>query len=116
MFADFDKIFNDFEKMFLNGNGRRKTFRSNDGSFYITTLYSNYEPTTEDKINSLKYELEKMIELQEFEKAVELRDRIKKLESNKDEIEKLNSDLLESIKTQDFENCVKLRDKIKSLK
>lgn len=116
MFADFDRLFNEFEKMLLTNNGRRKTFRSDDGSFYVTTLYSNYEPTTEDKLKSLKYELDRMIELQEFEKAVEIRDRIKKLESNKDEIEKLNSELSESIKNQDFEKCVVLRDKIKSLK
>ena len=56
------------------------------------------------------------VESQDFEKAVELRDTIKKLEVNKEEIKKLNDELESYIKNQDFENAIIIRDKIKSLK
>ena len=117
MFTDFNNLFNEFEKMMSSQlNGRKKTFRTNDGIVHITTFYGNDKTSSEDNISELKYELERLVESQEFEKAVELRDKIKKLEINKESIEKLNLELSESIKSQDFERCINLRDKIRSLK
>ena len=60
--------------------------------------------------------LDDAVEKQDFEKAVELRDKIKKLEDNKEELSKLNNELNECIKKQDFENAIVVRDKIKKLK
>lgn len=117
MFSDFDKLFNEFEKMMLNPTyGKRRTYKGDDGLYYITTYYNRNKPTTEDKIEYLKNELDRYVELQDFETAVKVRDQIKKLESNKDSIDKLNLELEESIKNQDFEKCIELRDKIRSLK
>jgi protein-arginine kinase activator protein McsA len=117
MFSDFDKLFNEFEKMMFNpSNGKRRTYKGDDGLYYITTYYNRNKPTTEDKIEYLKNELDRYVELQDFETAVKVRDQIKKLESNKDSIDKLNLELEESIKNQDFEKCIELRDKIRSLK
>jgi len=117
MFSDFNKLFEEFEKMMTNPSyGKKRTYRGDDGLYYITTYYNRNKPTTEDKIEYLKSELERYVEIQDFESAVKLRDQIKKLESNKDSIEKLNLELEESIKNQDFEKCIELRNKIKSLK
>ena len=57
-----------------------------------------------------------VIENQEFELAVELRDRIKNLEQNQEEIKKLNDELKSHIQNQDFEKCIEVRNKINSLK
>jgi protein-arginine kinase activator protein McsA len=48
--------------------------------------------------------------------AVELRDKIKKIEENKEELSKLEKELSECVKSQDYESAIKLRDKIKDLK
>jgi len=53
---------------------------------------------------------------QEFERAAELRDKIKKLEKSKDEINKLQTELDDAISKQDFESAIKLRDKINKMK
>ena len=114
MFSNFDKL---FEKMMLNPTyGKRRTYKGDDGLYYITTYYNRNKPTTEDKIEYLKNELDRYVELQDFETAVKVRDQIKKLETNKGSIDKLNLELEESIKNQDYEKCIELRDKIRSLK
>jgi protein-arginine kinase activator protein McsA len=64
----------------------------------------------------LKQKLNIAVDEQNFEEAVELRDKIKNLEKNKEELIKLNKELDECVKKQDFENAIKLRDKIKGLK
>ena len=104
-----------------NGKWKTETYTSPNGMFryVITTSYGNPKKIVKkesDEISLLKKELEECVEKQEFEKAVELRDKIKKLELNKEELSKLNKELNESVKKQDFENAIKLRDKIKSLK
>jgi protein-arginine kinase activator protein McsA len=118
---NFNRLFNELFRMddpFLNPkNFEKKTYRSEDGSMvftYITNKQSNV--SEDDEISVLKYKLDLAVESQDFEKAVELRDKIKKLEINKESIEKYNLELSESIKSQDFERCINLRDKIRSLK
>ena len=56
------------------------------------------------------------VEEQDFEQAVELRDKIKNLEENKEKISELNKELEECIKTQNFEKAIEVRDKLNSLK
>lgn len=133
-FKNFDKLFKEFDEMFFeqphlknkekvedvfdeDGEWEKRTYVSDTGLFsytFLTRKSKTNKPTNE--IDTLKHELNKSVENQDFEKAVELRDKIKKLESNKEELTKLNKELNECIKKQDFENAIKLRDKIKSLK
>lgn len=137
-FGDFDSMFNELNSMFNdnqfyvtgkrkvengtdnNGEWTKESFISDDGTYSVTTIVrsnslQSKSTRTDDKVESLKIELEKLVESQEFEKAVELRDRIKNLEVNQDKINKLKSELEESIKKQDFETSIKLRDEIKKL-
>ena len=133
-FKNFDKLFKEFDEMFFeqphlkikekvedvfdeDGEWEKRTYVSDTGLFSYTFL--TRKPKTNkstNEIDRLKHELNKSVENQDFEKSVELRDKIKKLESNKEELTKLNKELDECVKKQDFENAIKLRDKIKSLK
>jgi len=104
-----------------NGEWKTETYTSPNGMFryVITTTHrtSNKKSLEEtDKILLLKKELQDCVEKQEFERAVEVRDTIKKLEKNQDEIKKMQSELDESISKQDFELSIKLRDKLNKLK
>jgi excinuclease UvrABC helicase subunit UvrB len=104
-----------------NGEWKTETYTSPNGMFryVITTTHrtSNKKSLEEtDKISLLKKELQDCVEKQEFERAVEVRDKIKKLEKNQDEIKKMQSELDESIGKQDFELSIKLRDKLNKLK
>lgn len=133
-FRNFDRLFKEFDEMFFeqphlknkekvedifdeDGEWEKRTYVSDTGLFSYTFLTKKSKTNgSTNEIDTLKYELDKSVENQDFEKAVELRDKIKKLESNKEELTKLNKELDECIKKQDFENAIKLRDKIKSLK
>jgi excinuclease UvrABC helicase subunit UvrB len=133
-FRNFDKLFKEFDEMFFenphlknkekvgdvfdeDGEWEKRTYVSDTGLFSYTFLTRKSKTNgSTNEIDTLKYELDKSVENQDFEKSVELRDKIKKLESNKEELTKLNKELNECIKKQDFENAIKLRDKIKSLK
>ena len=60
--------------------------------------------------------MQKAIDEQEFEMAVEFRDRIKSLEENKDKITALENDLKQAISKQEFEKAIEIRDELKKLK
>ena len=117
---NFEKLFNELRSSdpFLNGdNWERKNYKSEDGSIsftYITNKRGGLNK--QDEISLLKQKLDISVDEQNFEEAVELRDKIKNLEKNKEELTKLNQELNESIKKQDFENAIIIRDKIKNLK
>jgi len=133
-FRNFDRLFREFDELFFeqphlknkeqtetvsdeNGDWEKRTYVSDSGLFsytFLTRKQNTNKPTNE--IDTLKIELEKCVENQDFEKAVELRDKIKKIESNIEGITKLNKELDECVKKQDFEKAIKLRDKIKNLK
>jgi excinuclease UvrABC helicase subunit UvrB len=98
-----------------NGEWERKTYVSDTGLFSYS-FFTRKNNTNSDELSKLKNELSLCVENQEFERAVELRDKIKKLESNKEELTKLKLELNESIKKQDFERSIVLRDKINLLK
>lgn len=99
-----------------NGEWERKTYVSDTGLFSYSFFTRKNNLNSNDEIHKLKNELDLCVENQEFEKAVELRDKIKKLELNKEEINKLKLELNESIKNQDFEKSIIIRDKLKSFK
>lgn len=101
------------------GDWSKETFTSKDGTYQVTSFVRTYgstsKPKESDELTTLKKELESVIELQEFEKACELRDKIKNVEANKDKINELQTQLDKVISEQNFEDAIKLRDKIKKL-
>lgn len=136
LFRNFNRLFrelNSFDELFdmkpfdekenvengvdNHGEWEKRTYVSDNGLFSYTylTRKSKYDKPKDEMFN-LKKELDLCVENQEFEKAVELRDKIKKLEENKEELLKLNNELNECIKNQDFERAIVLRDTIKKLK
>jgi excinuclease UvrABC helicase subunit UvrB len=101
-----------------NGEWEKRSYVSDNGLFSYTyfTRKGNSTNKNKNEINNLKLELDECVEKQDFEKAVELRDKIKKLEENKEELKELNKELEDCVKTQDFERAIVVRDKIKKLK
>lgn len=136
LFRNFNRLFrelNSFDEIFNmepldskerierrvddDGEWEKRTYVSENGLFSYTYLIRKSKPNnSKDEIYNLKQELETCVENQEFERAVELRDKIKNLEENKEELSKLNNELNECIKNQDFERAIVLRDTIKKLK
>jgi len=100
-----------------DSNFEKKTYKSEDGSItftYITNTKGDLNKS--DELYLLKQKLEMAVEKQNFEEAVELRDKIKNLEENKEKISELNKELEDCIKIQDFEKAIELRDRINTLK
>ena len=115
---EFDRMMDEMFNTTMNNRGwDKKTYRSPDGSISYTymTRGINNEPKN-DELGLLNRKLEVAIEKQEFEEAVELRDKIKSLEENKEKISELQTKLDECIKKQEFEKAIEYRDKIKDLK
>ena len=104
-----------------NGEWKTETYTSPNGMFryVITTTHrtpNKKSPEETDEISLLKKELQDCVERQEFERAVEVRDKIKNFEKNQDEIKNLQTKLDDAISNQDFESAIKLRDKLNKLK
>jgi protein-arginine kinase activator protein McsA len=116
----YNDIFRAFDEMFTqltpsNGEWKTQTKVSDDGTTKITTYY--YDNTKSNPTSkNLKQQLEIAIENEDFEKAVELRDQIKKLDTNQKEVEKLENELRKSIEEQNFEKSIEIRDQLKKLK
>ena len=116
----YNDIFRAFDEMFTqltpsNGEWKTQSKISDDGTMKITTYYYDNAKTNPTSKN-LKQQLEIAIENEDFEKAVELRDQIKKLETNQKVIDKLEADLKKSIEEQNFEKSIEIRDQLKKLK
>jgi len=136
MFNDMDSMFN--EPFFIKGKTKSdsgtdekgdwhsESFISDDGTYSVTSIVRSYSSggntpkstnkSSTNEINSLKREMERCVEDQNYEKAAELRDQIQKLEENQDKISELETKLNKSVKEQDFEQSIKLRDQINKLK
>jgi protein-arginine kinase activator protein McsA len=122
-FNKFNRLFDDFFSrnesfnfdQFLTGdnNLEKRVYTNEDGSVNVVYIKNG---KNRNEIDGLKQKLDMAIENQEFELAVELRDRIKNLEQNQEEIKKLNDELKNHIQNQDFEKCIEVRDKINTLK
>jgi len=97
-----------------NGEWTKKTFKSSDGLYQMSYFTKNYNKPNE--LETLKKQLDSAVLNQDFELAVELRDKIKVIENNKLELDKLNKELSECVKNQDYEEAIIIRDKIKELK
>ena len=115
-----NNIFRAFDEMLTqltpsNGEWKTQTKVSDDGTMKITTYYYDNAKTNPTSKN-LKQQLEIAIENEDFEKAVELRDQIKKLDTNQKEVDKLENELRKSIEEQNFEKSIEIRDQLKKLK
>ncbi len=108
----FDEIMKELESIFDNTEPTH--YRVGPNGFYFTYSTQGSVDETNDLTN-LKTELQTAVESQDFEMAVELRDKIKSLEENGEKIKKLKSELQESIKKENFEKSIELRDEIKKL-
>ena len=112
----YNDIFRAFDEMFAqftpnNGEWKTQTKVSEDGTMKITSYYYDNAKTSPTSKN-----LKQQLENEDFEKAVELRDQIKKLESNQKEIDKLEEELKKSIEEQNFEKSIEIRDQLRKLK
>lgn len=97
------------------GDWVKQTFTSKDDSYRISTFYRT---TSNKSINSVTKDLQKQldecVEKQEFEKAAELRDKIKALKENQKHIKDLQKQLDEAVQKQEYEMAAQLRDQIKN--
>ena len=118
---NFNDILRAFDDMFAQfdsrlGEWKSQTKVSEDGTMKVTTYYRSNEPRKSKDNTGLKHQLEMAIENEDFEKAVEIRDQIKKLESNQEVINKLEEELKQSIKEHNFERSIEIRDELKGLR
>jgi len=120
------KNFNDILRMFDDmssqldssqlGQWKSETRVSEDGTIKVTSFYRSSEPKTSKGSNGLKRQLELAIENEDFEKAVEIRDQIRKMETNQETISKLEEELKQTINDHNFERSIEIRDELKKLK
>lgn len=116
---EFNRMMDEMFSPFGGNHGwDKKTYSSPDGSISYTFMTNKGFNKLNDKndIELLKTKLEEAVELQDFEEAVKLRDKIKSLEQNYEEIKKLTKELNENIESQNFEKCIELRNQINELK
>lgn len=111
----FENLFYMKDQDYLKQNFTKKIFRSSDGNYSFTYMVKEND-TKHDELNDLQYKLKICVEKQDFETAVELRDKLLKLEKNKEEICELEKKLHETIKNQEFEKSIEYRDLLKKLK
>lgn len=108
----FDQFLREFESLF--DNQKPTYYKVGPNQVYFT--YSlNGDNQTNDELTILNNKLQDAVEKQDFESAVEFRDKIKSIEKNGEKIRELKLKLQESIDKEDFESSIKIRDEIKKL-
>ena len=105
---DFEQLEKLFEKRMLS-----KPSFDNIKLNFVYVSDSTLDDVTE---NDLEQELKQAVESENFERAIEIRDELKKLELNKEKIQNLEIELKQAIQKQDFERCIILRDELNKLK
>jgi protein-arginine kinase activator protein McsA len=117
-FNDILRMFDDMSSQFDSqlGEWKSETKVSDDGTIKVTSFYRSSEPRKSKDEYGLKRQLELAIENEDFEKAVEIRDQIRKMETNQEYISKLEEELKQSIKEHNFERSIEIRDELKKLK
>lgn len=132
-FDEFEQFFNEFDHYFKfkpikvvgesktekgtdeSGDWVKQTFTSKDGSYQISTFYrTSGKKTKTSEVQDLQKQLDECVEKQEFEKAAELRDKIKSLKENQKHIKDLQKQLDEAVQKQEYEMAAQLRDQIKN--
>ena len=103
IFRAFDEMFSHFD--LTQGEWKSQSRVSDDGTIKVTTYYRGGDSSKETGgLESLKYQLERAIENEDFESAVKLRDQIKGFEKNQKSIEKLELELKKSIERDNVVN------------
>ena len=99
------------------GEWVKTTYESPNGSYSSVNFVrvGNTTKKTNSKTTELQKQLSKAVEEQNYEEAVKLRDKIRKIEGHKEKIELLKSELDLAVKNQDYEKAIELRDEIKKL-
>jgi excinuclease UvrABC helicase subunit UvrB len=118
-YNDIFKVFDDMFAQFdlTHGEWKSQSRVSDDGTIKVTTYYRGGDPSkSEQGIERLKSQLEMVIENEDFETAVKLRDQIKNFESNQETIKKLELELKKSIEEQNFEKSIEIRNQLRSFK
>jgi excinuclease UvrABC helicase subunit UvrB len=105
---DFEK----FEKMFTDKILGKPSFDKVKLNFVYVSDNTLDNVTESD----LELELKEAVESENFERAIEIRDELRKLELYKEKIQNLEIELKDAIGKQDFERCIVLRDELNKLK
>ena len=105
---DFEK----FEKIFT----KKMLSNSFDSGIKLNVVYIKDDVFNDMNKKKLENELQEVIEQENFERAIEIRDELKKIEQRNERLKSLELELKESIDKQDFENCIIIRDEINKLK
>jgi protein-arginine kinase activator protein McsA len=116
VFRLIDEMFGQFDFNPMGGEWKSKTRTSADGTTKVTTHYWSNSGSDTNDVEMLKSQLENAIENEDFELAVNLRDKIKSLETNQELITKLEQELKQSIQEQNFERSIEIRDQLRKLK
>ena len=112
-----------------NGEWNKETFTSEDGKIVITSFvrtsgfnddmlmnpFKN-KNQKDSGVDGLKKELQRAIETEDYELAIAIRDKMKKLENSQEEIEKLENELKQVISDHNFERAIEIREELKKLK
>lgn len=119
-----DSFFNNirFEDLSENIDSWKKFIKTSKDGLFTSIVYV-YNPNEESeifldnkkKIKSLQRELDECVKSQNFERAAELRDIIKKISENKSRINELQNELEQVIKEQNFERAIEIRDELKKI-
>ena len=111
----YDKLDNDWSSI-------RKTVRDGRDEIFTTIYYvfnddekGKWSAPEKNQIKDLETQLETCVKNQAFEKAVELRDKIKNLKSNSSKIDNLKKEMEIAINEQNFERAIEIRDELKTL-
>jgi protein-arginine kinase activator protein McsA len=72
--------------------------------------------TNNNSLESLKQQLDKAVEKEDFQLAIYLRDKIKTFERDQEEIKKIEDELKDCIKSQNFEKAIELRDQLQKMR
>jgi protein-arginine kinase activator protein McsA len=105
---DFEK----FEKIFT----KKMLSNSFDSEIKLNVVYIKDDVFNDMNKKKLENELQEVIEQENFERAIEIRDELKKIEQKNERLKSLELELKQSIDKQDFENCIIIRDEINKLK
>jgi protein-arginine kinase activator protein McsA len=116
----FDNI--KYDEINSDWSNIRKTIREGKDGVFTTIYYvfneNNKEKWSVPKNNQIR-DLEKQLEIhvknQEFEKAIELRNKIKNLKTNSSKIEDLKKEMEIAIREQNFERAIEIRDELKNI-
>ena len=116
------------------GEWNEETYKSADGKIVIHSFVRTSEGILENRgqwvmdevlrkrkdksptVESLRKELQRAVENEDYELAIAIRDKISKLQENQSEISKLEEELKECIKNENFERAIEIKKELTKLK